>query len=600
NATVSVFSPNLRPLATVDIPVRMCVRGEVIPVGFSKCVRCAYGKYSWNTSDTICHDCPVGAVCGGGDAVSATDGYWRFQNSTGVCTDSKNPYDNCALNQCLGSSCRGCVQGSQQATVQINSTNNDVLLMLSDTTNYQINETLYAAGISVQVVAVTSDHLVVTASSQLPTVGSVDVYTCQPEVCAVGYVGNLCLQCDVGYTRSGKSSCVGCPTNFALTIFVLILGAIAIVIVIVVLIIMAINKAKKGSSITSILTKIFTSYMQLIVLAESFNVNWPQEVTVMFNTQGLVASPGNKLISIECLMNYYKVKSDIGTINAMSNYYSQLIVFLLLPVVGVLAPVTFWTLRFWMLRSRQFIQDWNHIVKPVNGLISTTDLPAMFEKLQLHPSDLVLLDVRAKTEAGPVPIAEVKHAYLLAIYGETRAKLNLSIVVIMFLIHPSLTNQLFQMFSCSQLGTDADGNALYFMDPDLDVPCYTTSHYRWIYLVGVPGLLALTLGIPIFAYSILHLSRKHLDSLKTKLEYGFLYHGFKLKHFYWEIWVMMRKIIVCFISVFLKRSGVGPQALAATLLVFFALYIHMDCQPYENSYRLTAILKIVDRKVLAV
>ncbi|KAF0690873.1 Aste57867_17782 [Aphanomyces stellatus] len=582
NATITVSSPQLRPLSSVTIPIRPCERGEIVPVGISQCVKCAYGKFSWNTSDLICRDCPVGAVCGGGDAVSATEGYWRFPNTTGVCADLKPPNDICAFNLCSGPSCRGYVPGGQQATVKLGGPNDTMILMLSNPHEYSVSETLYIMGTTVQVVEVASNHLLVAGPTHLPTLGSVDIFKVEPEGCAVGYLGNLCLQCDVGYTRTGKSECVPCPTSFALTIVVLVVGSIAIVIVVVVFIVMAINKAKRGAKIPSILTKIFTSYMQLIVLAESFNVNWPEEVKVMFSAQGVIASPGNTLVSIECLLDYYQLKSHVGQLsNTPSNYYSQLVVFLLLPILGTLAPIAYWTIRFLVLRSRLYATDWHAAVK--RGLIATEDLSATFDALHLHPSDLVLSSVRTRTNGGPATIDDVKAAYLHAIYRETRAKLILSIVVIMFLVHPSLTGQLFQMFSCSRLGTNADGHALYFLDPDLDVLCYTASHYQWISFVGIPGLVVFTLGIPTLAFSILYYHRHDLDNPQTKVEFGFLYTGFKPQHYYWEIWVMLRKIIVCFISVFLKQAGVGPQVLAATLLVSFALYVHMDCRPYESD-----------------
>ncbi|KAF0720460.1 Aste57867_286 [Aphanomyces stellatus] len=577
---VVVSSPPLRSLGSVTVPIRKCIRGEVAPTGMNLCIACAFGKFSWNTSDTICHDCPKGAVCGGGDAVDALAGYWRFANSTGVCADPKNPYDNCVLKQCLGTSCGGLVQGSEQAIVQLNS--GTMSLILNSASSYEVNQTLYVAGIDVQVVSVESSYLVVTGTTTLPTDGSVDIFLRRPEICDVGYTGNLCLQCNNGYTRSGSTDCVPCPSSFALTILVLIGGVICVIAIVTVLIIMAINKAKKAKSITSIMTKIFTSYMQLIVLAQSFDVNWPHEVTEMFNTQGLLASPGDKLISIDCLVDHYKQDLHVESFNSISNYYSQLLVFLCLPILGVLGPLVFWTIRFWRLRFLQTQKDWYAIVQPDKGLITIDELPAMFEKLKLQPSDLVLLTIQETMGTGTKPMTEIKSAYLNALRRETRAKLILSIIVIMFLIHPSLTKTIFQMFSCSQLGTDMHGNALYFMDPDLDVACYTTSHYRWIYCVGIPSLIIYTLGIPTLAYTILHIHRHNLNNLKTKLEFGFLYTGFKLKHFYWEIWVMMRKIVVCFISVFLKRSGVGPQALAATFLVFVSYHLQMECLPYEN------------------
>ena len=47
--------------------------------------------------------------------------------------------------------------------------------------------------------------------------------------------------------------------------------------------------------------------------------------------------------------------------------------------------------------------------------------------------------------------------------------------------------------------------------------------------------------------------------------------------------ISLRKVVVSFISVFLKSAGTGPQALAATVLVFIAYHLQMICQPFEND-----------------
>ncbi|RHY19466.1 hypothetical protein DYB25_001115 [Aphanomyces astaci] len=584
--TITVSSPSLRALGNVTLPVRKCVRGEMIPLGVSQCIRCTFGKFSWNTSDTICHDCPTGAVCGGGDSVIALEGYWRFANSTGVCPNLDLPYDNCKLNVCLGSSCGGYVAAAHTATVRLDGPNNSMVLSLSSgedaSASYSVADQLFVVGKVVTVVGTANDQVYVTGDDELPTEGSVNIFWPADQVCSDGYTGNLCLQCARGFTRSGKSACVACPANYTLTILVLIGGVFAVVVIVVVLIRMAINKAKKKSNLTSILTKIFTSYLQLIILAESFNVDWPKEVLAMFRVQGAVASPGDKLISMACLLDYYT--QDVSYVASLSAYYTQLVLYLCLPVCGVVFPAIYWTTRYRAIRRRHHAKDWVTAVQPGTlDLVSIESVDKLFESVGEKPSDLVLVVVHSFVQQTPAPVASVKAAYLAAIKMETRAKLVVSVIVIMFLIHPSLTNHLFQMFACTQLGSDETGAPLYFLNPDLDVKCYTASHYRWMYCVGIPALVGFTLGIPVFALYVVYSCRHNLDDLSTKLEYGFLYIGFRREYFYWEIWVMTRKILVCFIAVFLKPQGTGPQALAATVLVFLGLYVHMDCQPYEDK-----------------
>ncbi|KAH9116364.1 hypothetical protein AeMF1_009695 [Aphanomyces euteiches] len=442
---VEVSSPPLVTLSNVTVPIRKCIRGEIIPVGTSQCVKCTFGKFSWNISDNLCHDCPEGAVCNGGDSIEPLAGYWRLPNTTGVCKDSSDPFDNCKLNSCL------------------DGPNNTMILTISgDSENYQPNDTLYIVGYPFQVVSAGNGRVFIMGKNSLPTEGSVAIYYPAEEACSVGYKGNLCLQCEHGYIRSGKSSCVLCPSDFTLTILALIGGMIGVVVVVVVLIRMALNKAKKKRSLTSIASKIFTSYLQLVFLAQSFEVNWPREVIVMFNLQSFVANPSDKLISISCLLDYYTSTSNT------SRYYSNLELYLALPLIGVTIPSIFWGIRYYRITSTAKSITWQ---------------------------------VSDKRTIGP--------------------------------------NELEQLYTI--------------------------------------------LGLPVVALYVLHQRRKKLDEFGTKLRLGFLYMGFKPEYFYWEIWITQRKVIVSFISVFLKSAGTGPEALAATVLVFIAYHLQMVCQPFENQ-----------------
>ncbi|KAH9112580.1 hypothetical protein LEN26_013264 [Aphanomyces euteiches] len=562
NVTIFVSSPPLIALDQVIIPVRTCVVGEIIPMGVSQCVECAFGKFSWNTSDTVCHDCPEGAICRGGKAMDALSGYWRIENTTGVCTDSSNPYDSCKFNTCLGTSCNGYSLSSDGVNILLGGPNSTIILTLSegDTASYNPSDILSVAGETVEVVSFANGQVFVKTSADLPTEGNVAIYRPGQETCSVGYKGNLCLQCAKGYTRSGKSSCVACPTNYTLTVLALVGGILGVIVIVVILIRMAINKARKRKSITSTLSKIFTSFLQLIILAESFNVNWPSEVTAMFEAQG-----------------YYK-----DNVSSMSDFYSMLILYLCLPVAAVIFPCIYWLIYFMSIRRRHQHKDWTSIYTD-HALVGEKELDGLFKSLGEKPSEMVLLAIKTDLKDSSLSIEKVKTAYLNAIKSEAYCKLILSIIVILFLIHPSLTEKLFEMFACTQLGSDAHGNALYFLNPDLDVQCYTDSHYRWMYYVGVPGLLGFTFGVPVLALFILFSRRHRLELMTTKLEFGFMYMGFKPKYYYWEIWVMMRKNTVSFISVFLKPSGTGPQALAATVLVFVAYHLHMDRNPYEDE-----------------
>ncbi|EQC33792.1 hypothetical protein, variant [Saprolegnia diclina VS20] len=578
-------SPGLTAFRNVTMHVRACRRGEVTPSGVNECVQCPFGQFSWNTSETTCHKCPTGAICGGGDAILAIAGYWRFPNSTGICTSG---YDDCALIECLTSACNGVVAGADTAMINVNGPNETSILVLpAGTSDYEFGDTLLLSTFTFPVLVVgtkaTDDNmqLYVTGSGTLTHGSTVTLYRVANETCADGYSGHLCNQCADGYTRSGKSSCISCPNNLTLTLLVLVGGIVACVVLSVGLIFMTMRKSNARADTYSILSKIFTSYLQLVSLAGSFELKWPSQVVSMFNVQSAVSNPTAQLISIECAMGYYRVSSHLPT------YFEQLILYLCLPILCILAPLAFW--QFVYFRKQRTLRKtaWLPPVLAIldvhpDPIVDADTLPLVLAAVKARPSPTCLLNLHERL-ALPQPLSMVKAAYIAALRQEIHDKTVVSVIVLMFLVHPGVTKVIFELFTCTQLGVDSDGDARFFMDPDLDVACYDSSHYRWMLFVGVPSLIVYTLGIPAYALYTLHKHRDTLEDPRTKLQLGFLFDGYKTQYYYWEIWVMMRKVLVSAVSVFLKNWGTPSQSLGATGLTFLALYLHMDRSPYEAA-----------------
>lgn len=63
-------------------------------------------------------------------------------------------------------------------------------------------------------------------------------------------------------------------------------------------------------------------------------------------------------------------------------------------------------------------------------------------------------------------------------------------------------------------------------------------------------------GIPLFAYILMNREEKRLDKLEVRQRLGFLFRGYELRFFYWEIVIMLRKIALILIQSFLVQFGV--------------------------------------------
>ncbi|EQC37646.1 hypothetical protein SDRG_05237 [Saprolegnia diclina VS20] len=427
NMTLAVTGGGLVPQNNVEVHLRRCVRGEVLPQGVAQCIKCPVGQFSWNASEMACQECPNGAICSGGDSIQAKDGYWRFPNSTGVCTSP--PYDGCSLKECLASACNGLLRNNYLAYANplVNGTMS--LILPSNASGYEVNDTLYVEGATYSVVGSsmvslplsTQLQLFVTGSTPLPNTGSVAIYKVQPETCKPGFTGHLCFKCAHGYTRSGKTDCAACPSNYTLTVLVLIGGVVLCVGYATILIMMAINKSRTKIGLLSILTKILTSHVQLVGLAGSFDLPWPDIAASMFTTQSAAFNPAGKLISINCLLSRYKAQLSPAA-TSLSPYYEQLLMYLCLPLLCIVAPIAFWQLKCFFAVRRIERTAWParlraNLDRGPEELVLDTEIEDILRAVGEDPSDIVLLDARSIEALAkePQPLCVVKAAYLDAV-----------------------------------------------------------------------------------------------------------------------------------------------------------------------------------------
>jgi len=71
--------------------------------------------------------------------------------------------------------------------------------------------------------------------------------------------------------------------------------------------------------------------------------------------------------------------------------------------------------------------------------------------------------------------------------------------------------------------------------------------------------------------------------VNTRERLGFLFNGYKLKYYYWEIIIMYRKIAIIFISIFLRVLGTMTQALVVFLLLIVFLALTGKIMPFNTQ-----------------
>ena len=164
-----------------------------------------------------------------------------------------------------------------------------------------------------------------------------------------------------------------------------------------------------------------------------------------------------------------------------------------------------------------------------------------------------------------------------------------TIVICFFLVHPSIVKFVFGFMYCRELDPGQ-----FWQNDYLNIPCWDTTHYRYVFIVAVPSAIGWGVGMPMLCLLVLYRNRNRLGLTELKVRFGFVYNGYEYSKYYWEFVIMYRKLLIITIAVFLANISTSVQALTAMSVLLAAFGLQQKHQPFAleemNGLELRAIL----------
>eukprot|EP00755_Sulcionema_specki_P017573 Sspe_Gene.11346::Locus_3833_Transcript_1_1_Confidence_1.000_Length_13808::g.11346::m.11346 len=153
-----------------------------------------------------------------------------------------------------------------------------------------------------------------------------------------------------------------------------------------------------------------------------------------------------------------------------------------------------------------------------------------------------------------------------------------TILVVIFLAYPRLMTEIATMMKC----IDIPDLQKSFLEADMTIECGTNRYSRWKRM-AVVFFFIYGLGIPIFGIFLLSLwsgaDGSGLLRKKVVESFGFLYSGYRMDRYYWEMIIMFRKMLVVFILVFYEGKENFQIMLGLWLMTFFLL-VNIFARPF--------------------
>ena len=145
---------------------------------------------------------------------------------------------------------------------------------------------------------------------------------------------------------------------------------------------------------------------------------------------------------------------------------------------------------------------------------------------------------------------------------------------LLFLIYPSVSSTVLRHFVCKQIDDRS------FLLTDLRIQCYTDEWTTYAF-IAIALILIYPVGIPVLFFSLLKLNQKDLREPRIKAQLGFLYAGYRLEIWWWEIVDCVLKLTLTSMLAFASAEAQLPLGMCIVAvytwsLLFFTPYLRQE------------------------
>ena len=205
------------------------------------------------------------------------------------------------------------------------------------------------------------------------------------------------------------------------------------------------------------------------------------------------------------------------------------------------------------------------------GMVSSTGTTEYFKALitGLMPIMLIIATFIFWGIMKPIPWFKIT-------WQKLKNNIILTLVVCMFLVHPSVTGMAAGLFNCYELD---DGD--FWLYKELSVKCWDSTHRLYAIGVGAPMMIVWVFGLPFLGFLMVRHNKNKLDNIDVIYKYRILYQGYRYEAYYWEFVNIFRKVAMVMINIFLSIYPPIYKTFVATLTLAIILRQQEQIKPYK-------------------
>ncbi|KAL4506114.1 hypothetical protein ABPG73_016848 [Tetrahymena malaccensis] len=153
-----------------------------------------------------------------------------------------------------------------------------------------------------------------------------------------------------------------------------------------------------------------------------------------------------------------------------------------------------------------------------------------------------------------------------------------ALIFIYFYYFVSIITTLSKSINCVQIGDSK------YMDLDFNIKCYDPNHHLpYVFIFCLPLLIIYGIIIPIVLFISVYLVRKRKRSFFIKVQYSYIFAGFRDKMYYWEFYKIIYKAAIIIIFILLKDNNQLIQVLMMNIIMSLNLLLVGKLKPYTQQ-----------------
>ncbi|KAJ3423535.1 g protein-coupled receptor-related [Anaeramoeba flamelloides] len=369
------------------------------------------------------------------------------------------------------------------------------------------------------------------------------IETCNEQL---GYTGNQCAECMVDFYKR-DSKCEKCPNNATRRFIFILLGIFALLLILLFI-------AKKATSYFGSFTISF-SFFQLLVIIYKLNVNWPTDIS---NTLEIFLPFNFNLdfLAMECSFSF--------------SYIEKWFIIEFSPFIFALF---FLLIYFTLVFHSKFLTKFND---KINNNFITNKFPKLFYKPSKKVDHRLIYYLHLIKYYLLSPLFQCLSQPELIKSKDIFINVYLTLLTLLYLI---LSQKCLEIFNCQY---DPQSKQHIFLQ-DTNHVCFG-SWWRKILPFTIVFLILYIIGIPLLIVYLLIKNSKKLTEKQFDLKFGLLCSRYNKSFFFWEIIIMLRKLVLITVALFLANHPIIQLILIVLFLLFF-LVIQFKYKPYiENRH----------------